>query len=498
MSAELVLGVQLALALAGAALWAHESRARAAGSPRARRVRGAALAALGVLGLAAYPGFGRLHAGRALHIWDSYHYYLGAKYFAELGYDGLYECTALADAEAGLRHDVATRTITDLHTNLQIKTFDVLIHPERCTDRFAAPRWAAFQRDVAWFRARVERETWHRMQRDHGYNATPVWHLLGAQLANLGPASELQLGCLAAIDPLLLLLTLGLVAWAFGWRTAALAALVLGTCYPARFYWTGGAFLRMDWLCAMVAGLCFLRKDRPLAGGAALAYAAMLRLFPAALFAGPALAAASQLWRTRRLSPSLRRLFAGAALAAALLLPPALLVAGDGGRAFVDNTRKHADTPLTNHMGLPALLAYRPDGTVRALSAQREHHRRTLWPRFMDARRAAARQELWRSAALSLCLVPALLALTCYYYAFAVALAVLAERRPAVGAALLVWCASSLALALGLEPRVGMDEAYVAQSALAVLGMIAVVALALRRAPGAPGAPAGELTTRTS
>ena len=55
-----------------------------------------------MLGVLAYFNFGAFHFdGLRVHLWDMTHYYLGAKYFGELGYDGLYECIAVADAESG-------------------------------------------------------------------------------------------------------------------------------------------------------------------------------------------------------------------------------------------------------------------------------------------------------------------------------------------------------------------------------------------------------------
>ena len=40
----------------------------------------------------------------------------------------------------------------------------------------------------------------------------------------------------------------------------ALALLVFSTNFPSRFYWTGGAFLRWDWLFWMIASACLLKK----------------------------------------------------------------------------------------------------------------------------------------------------------------------------------------------------------------------------------------------
>lgn len=502
-NAQLIIGVAATLLLCWG-LWL-ERRGR---SGFARRGRERALAALGVLGLAAFFNFGWFSGGRFLHVWDTYHYYVGAKYFPEMGHRLLYACTAVADAEAGLRRDVEGRTMTDLHTNLQIPTLGILEHPEECKARFTAARWQSFQHDVGWFRERMPREGWHKAQRDHGYNATPVWHLLGYALSNTGDASAAQIYGLVLLDLLLLLGAFAVLWRCFSWRVAAIAAIALGTYFPARIGWNGGAFLRYDWLFWMIAGLGALRRQRPMLGGAALAYSAMLRLFPAALFAAPALAALEQLRRTRRLERQSLRFFAGAALAVAVAVPPALAVSGDWGAGFVANTRKHSHTPLTNHMGLPTVLAYRPGTSVQAL--REEVTQDELIPRFKEERLAAGRRlrpvvlvvalaalwllwraaplPLWQGAALSLILVPIGLELTCYYYVFAVALAVLAARRDEAGSEL-ASPAGALVVALGagslvafalFNPRASADVAYVAQSALALVAMGALAVITVR------------------
>lgn len=506
-NAQLVIGVAAALLL----LWGVWLRRRGK-ADFARRGRDRALAALGVLGLGAFINFGWFGGGRFLHVWDTYHYYVGAKYFPEMGHLRLYACSALADAESGLRRDVEARTMTDLHTNLQVPAAGILEHPEECKAHFSEARWRSFGHDVGWFRERMPREAWYRSQRDHGYNATPVWHLLGYALSNTGDASALQIYALVLIDCALLLGMFALLWRCFSWRVAAIAAIALGTYFPARWGWNGGALLRYDWLFWMVAGLCALRRDRPMLGGAALAYSAMLRLFPAALFVGPALAALDQLRRTKRIERASLRLFAGAALAVAVAAPAALAVAGDGGAGFVANTKKHAKTPLTNHMGLPTLLSYRPSTSVESL--REEVTKDELIPRFKEERLAAGRAlrpvvyvvalaallllwraaplAPWQSAALSLILVPIFLELTCYYYVFVIALAALADRRgepgaaldSPVGAALLLLTAGSLLVQAVVNPLTSTDVSYVAHSALAILGMGAIAALTVRGARG--------------
>ena len=54
--------------------------------------------------------------------------------------------------------------------------------------------------------------------------------------------------------------------WAFGWRTTCVALAVFATNFPSRFYWTGGAFLRWDWLFYFVGGICLVKKDTAVAG----------------------------------------------------------------------------------------------------------------------------------------------------------------------------------------------------------------------------------------
>src|SRR5207244_9712263 len=54
---------------------------------------------------------------------------------------------------------------------------------------FTPERWAAFKKDIAFFRARVNDKRWEEIHHDHGYNASPVWTLLGYVITNSGPAT---------------------------------------------------------------------------------------------------------------------------------------------------------------------------------------------------------------------------------------------------------------------------------------------------------------------
>ncbi|HEY0711938.1 MAG TPA: discoidin domain-containing protein, partial [Polyangia bacterium] len=217
-----------------------------------KRLRDRLLMLLGLLAALTYINFFSFHFGNFIHDWEWTHYYIGSKYFKELSYDRLYECIAIADVEDGLRKRVELRKLTNLRTNLLESSKDVVARPEQCKQHFSDARWTAFKKDVAFFRNRQSAKRWDDLQTDHGYNGTPVWNVAGTLLSNLGPATTTQLYTLAMLDMVYLVGTYAVIWWAFGWRALCVSLLVFATNFPSRFYWTGGAFLRWDWLFYLV------------------------------------------------------------------------------------------------------------------------------------------------------------------------------------------------------------------------------------------------------
>jgi hypothetical protein len=500
---------ELALALLGFALLHWGFVLRRQGRPEARRkLRDRLLATLGVLAALTYVNFGSFHFGNYIHDWEWTHYYVGSKYFREVGYDRLYECIAIADAEDGLRRRVEKRKLTNLRNNLLEPSTEILAHPQRCKQHFTDARWEAFKHDVRFFRGRQNAKRWDDLQTDHGYNGTPVWNVAGTLLANLSPASKTQLYALSLLDPLYLLATMAVVWWAFGWRVLAVALLAFATNFPSRFYWTGGAFLRWDWLFYTVAAICCLRKDRPLLGGMALTYATLLRVFPGFVFVGPLLAMGWHLYKHRALEPRYTRFFVGAALGVALLVPVSLQVSGGIGayQQFMQNTVKHKETPLTNYMGLRTVVAWRPSEVGRVL---RNDKLVDPWLKWKEARLAAFREakpvyavvvvaflvllglavrraQPWAATAMGITFIPIGVELTCYYYAFILGVALLWEKREEVGRWLLLLTAFTQFVAWAPLRTMSrwLDEQYTLMSAatVAVFGAI----LWLFREPGSP------------
>lgn len=470
--------LKILLAGLGAALLTWTCALRRRGTPdRHRRIRDGLLAGLAVLGAAAYFNFGSGHFSGRLHHYEFFHYFLGAKYFPELGYTGLYEATSLVEAEQGHRRRVELGTIRDLRNNVQVPARYVLEHPERIQQGFLRPftpeRWREFGRDVAYFRDKLDVGKWQRMMKDHGYNPSPAWTMAGMLLAR-GPASDrLVHGLLSWIDPVLLLWAFGFIAWAFGWRIACVAILFFGTNYPSMYGWTGGGFFRQDWFFFTVVGICLLRRGLPTLGGASLAASALLRVFPAAFFAGIAIRAMWTLYRERRVERNLARIVGGAAVATVAVVVASSMVAGSprAWTEFFRNTAKHASTPLTNHMGLPTVIGFQwesrqsvvfdehgvdPFGAFR--EARREPFRRgpgtivlaTLVGAYLALLAYALRRPVawWAAAAVGFGVIAFAMELTCYYYSFLTVAAFLGEEREEIPIGLLVLSALTGVIAL--------------------------------------------------
>jgi hypothetical protein len=313
------------------------------------------------------------------HRHEQYHYYFGAKYFHEMGYDGLYKCTVVAEDELGkvsrtvddrkytidmsAEARAKDRKIRDLSgDNLLIPATYAVEHPEECKARFSDARWAQFKRDVEFFRfsCATEKDYWQGMQKDHGYNPPPVWTATGYLVASLHDASLGFMQFLAAIDEVYLIAMFVGLFWAFGWRVFAVAAILWGCQASAANSWTIGAFLRLDWLFWFVMAGCFARKRFFKLAGAAMVYAALLRIFPGLAVIGWLVVAGAYLVKHRRMRPEHVQALIGGTLAAIVLVGGSVALVGrDSYKQFYSRIELHDKIPLTNHMGLRVLVGHR-------------------------------------------------------------------------------------------------------------------------------------------
>jgi hypothetical protein len=503
----LMKGLRITLTLGGAFLLLYEMRARRMGEYIPEKTKRTVAYLMTFLGFCVYFDFGNpnVRYEEYYHRHEFYHYYLGSKYFKEVGYKRLYECTAVAEIELGRGAQVRKREIRDLRVNLikPMEKTEVVTDPQHCKQHFAADRWEAFKKDVDWFQKSAAGSYWENMMKDHGYNPPPVWTMAGKFFGSFAPAGDHFFKVLAGIDVLFHVGIVLLFGWAFGWRAMAIATVFWGCNAPANFYWTGGAFLRQDWIFFVIAALCFCKKQKFLWAGYFLMWSALLRIFPAILFFGWALIIAIQFVMnvrrasrdkqpfsiTRLIPKSHWKLMGGAVLALATLVPLSIAVSGkDSYQLFWQHTiETHRNTPLTNQMGLETMLVHTWDGRMRFTRDDNFDDPFQPWKqgridRF-EARQpifkaivlfialwtawALRRTKLlWIGIPLSIPMVMCLTNLTCYYYSFFMTGAALVTVRKELGPAFLATSGASTILLNAPKGYYWVDDRYTAQSYL--------------------------------
>jgi hypothetical protein len=464
------------------------------------RTRDVSLAFLGLFSFFSWWNLGHYHFDHYEHIWEHYHYYIGAKYGPEIRYSRLYVCTAVADMEDGLRARVKKRKIRDLAETNQLGTAEEIIKdPSVCKSHFTPARWEDFKKDNRFFRGRFSADRWDQSQNDHGYNGTPVWAIAGRLLTdNFGPLDWPKIQKIAWIDSVLLVAMWGVVWWAFGWRPMCVALIYWGTNFPARFYWNGGSMLRYDWIVWLVIGVCLLKKDKHVGAGMALTYATLLRIFPGFVVAAVIVKVLYRMGKERRfvLSPDHQRFAIGCIIALMTLIPLSGWAMDSTGSPmngltawpeFVHNSSKHLKTALTNNMGLKTVLGYdiptraikmRDDGLTdpfKSWKDARAHYYDASKPVLFGLLllycfmlgRAGDREPDWVAAALGTGMIVVASELTCYYYGFLLTFGLLWDRHKWPG--IIMTACAGLTCALSEIPW--NDDHFAAMSLVTVLAI---------------------------
>jgi hypothetical protein len=443
-----------------------------------------------------------MQRGGLVHRWELFHYYLGAKYQPELGYERLYACVTEVDVADGVTN-ARQRRVRDLHTDVLVTGAEAMARAGSCERALGPARFAAFHSDVRAFRRLFgARSRWEPLFRDHGYNPPPLWTLMGRSLASLHAPTLGFLTLLASFDPLLMAASIALLGWSFGRRVALLAVIFWGTQAPADFSWVGGGFLRQDWLFIAIAGVALAKRDRPALAGAALVTAGLLRLFPAVLLFGLGVSVLASSLRRRSLAPEYRWLLGGALTALVVLGCASSLALGASSYAqFWEHIQLRTGS-ITNHLGLRTLFAYSPRDSVLRLANDALLDPATPWlsaralrlTQTAIAYRVAAAtviacvgfatwriRSAWLAVVLSLPLVPALTEPSCYYYSVWVLALPLARLRPAVGVSLLGVAAAGQLLTLGSA----QDDARYFELALLYVGSMLVLLVSFTESPRA-------------
>ena len=335
------------------------------------------LALLILCGVFGFYNYGRFHGNVYTHWWELIHYQFGSKYFPELGYDNLYFAFLAADRETGhrLRH---VKTVRDLSSNEIITVAKAEPKILAIRSKFTPERWEQFKKEFVFYRPKDGR--WSNIVVDHGYNPSPVWTVTGRAVTGLldalGFSTAQAAGVMAHLDPLLLLIMFLLVWRAFGIEVTAMLVVFWGANPMVMFDFTGGAFLRQDWLAALVSGIALLRMRRLIPAAALITYSASTRIFPGVFFLFPCWCFVRDWWKTRRLPKELTRFLLSAAVAGVLLFGLSLKFAGglDSWKTFLANASEHDKGVYTNHVSLRNLFIYEYNNNARSFARYGGHY----------------------------------------------------------------------------------------------------------------------------
>ena len=304
-----------------------------------------------------------------IHLHELLHYYLGTRYYPELGHAPLYEAIVIADFEDDPKRFQRRNRFRDLRSN-QVDRIrdDVIQEGALAKQRFTPERWDAFKADVALIRSSfISRPAWHRsaILRDHGYNGSPLTTLVLGTLANQPFVSSVAfLQTVRWLD----LLLVASICIAVGIRLGAVPALSFGVLWLANpfndFGYVGGAYLRYNFALALLLAWLSLDAGHLKRAGAWLALAAHFRVFPALFAAGLLLhdlmrPGAQARWRAIREHAPLYVSFAAtgailAAVTAVSVTPPE----GNVWQDFRSRISVHAQALAHNAIGVAAPFGY--------------------------------------------------------------------------------------------------------------------------------------------
>jgi len=223
--------------------------------------------------------------------YDLLHYYVNARYFDELGYYDLYPCLILADHEAnGPYYDEGTKYMAQDDAGHAMRPIEHALARGQVVkaDKFTPESWEQFRKDATYIQRNIKGlndELWRQLLQDHGFNGTTVWTMIARPIASLVPVESIKWLC--QIDIVLLTGGLAAIGWAYGWPAALWGAFFLFVSYSGRWPTYSWAFLRYDYIAALLGGMALLKRGHPFWAGVMTAWSATLRLFPALWMYGP-------------------------------------------------------------------------------------------------------------------------------------------------------------------------------------------------------------------
>ncbi len=465
-------------------------------SPRRKTVISSGIfSILGLFGVVMWWGFPPDF--KRLHTWEFFHYYLGTKYFEEVGYSGLYNCAYRYSVESDSGQPEADRVIRNLEKNTLVSSVEALRASEVCRSKFTQQRWNDFSYDVGWFQKEMG-ERWNTVFHDHGFNPSPWWIWVAKRILPDGAVSHEKLAKIVRWD-FALIASIWLLLFLFvDLRSVCFAAVVWGVNPLADGSWTAGTYLRHDWLTACVVAIIALSRQQNMLAGSLLTYATCSRIFPVVLFGGVVL----HFLAVMKGKPSPLRHHMSIILSAALTLAVIFTVTSasfgvSAWRDFLDNTSKHVATRGGNLVGVGHVVDHvvqcsNPNYVKDGVCDPPERIDETShgWIKKVVSLSLTILFLVWsawrcnqlslvESVALSSLCLPLALSPSSYYFEFLIIPALLSVRFPKVGIALVALIGILELVVISVSPP---NKVYLVASVL-MAQLIALVPLLIGRIP---------------
>ncbi|MGH7271138.1 MAG: hypothetical protein ACREJ3_11970 [Polyangiaceae bacterium] len=332
------------------------------------------MAGCACLGVWSFTLFGQFHdqgkfGHQNFHSHDFYHYYFGAKYLRDWGYEDMYLATVAGLEEVG--RDEPAKAITferirDLGASARFMHRDEFLpRMEAVRARFKPARWRALKKDLSFLREKTMNNSWWQgVMLDSGFNPPQSYAVISGAVADRIPFNEATWKWLGGLDFVLLGIGVGALCYALGPVPGLFVLVIMGNAPVTTYNWTGGSFLRQIWVFFLMIGLAALARRRWATAGAALGASTASVLFPLFFLFGAFAPLQYRYLRTR--SPESRenllRFVIGAASALALLVGLSLLFYGvKPWSEWAERIFAHAITFFDNHIGIKKVTTFAPE-----------------------------------------------------------------------------------------------------------------------------------------
>lgn len=274
--------------------------------------------------------FAPRYISQALNSYDTIHYFLGAKYFKEVGYLDLYPALLVADHEnTPYSKRLMVYRVQDEKGFRYKKIEHGLKRGREIREaKFSPQRWRQFEHDFLYLQRQdwFSKPSWHKLVMDMGFNGSPGWIFLAQPLTNVFPVEWIRL--INHLDVILLAIALFFIRWAYGGVAALWTLFFLMITYSLRFPIPGKTFFRYVWVPAIMVAMALLKKGKPFWGGVLAGLSTVLRTFPVIWMFGPAMQGFLQLIFPKKGSPRWNRNLV--ILAGGFLITVSVLLGGAG------------------------------------------------------------------------------------------------------------------------------------------------------------------------